>query len=64
MKKKGGGREGEGEQAKERERGKVHGPGYQAGVQTDILHPVLTEAHLKGKGPFFLQKKFPRLGKF
>jgi len=60
MNKKGGGREGEGEHEKERERGEVHGPGYPAGVRTDIWHPDLTE---KGKGPFFLQKKIPSITK-
>jgi len=44
--------------------GEVHGPGYPAGVRTDIWHPTLTEAHwhLKGNGLFFpQQKKFPSI---
>jgi len=41
-----------------RDPGEVHGPGYPAGVRTYIWHPTLTEAHLKGKGHFFLRKKY------
>jgi len=40
--------------------GEVYGPGYPAPLQADIWHPALTEEHLKGKGPFFKNKNFPR----
>jgi len=38
--------------------GEVHSPGYPARVRTDLWHPALTEAHLKGKGLFLLKNIF------